>query len=147
VVAAQDGKPQQVPGQEAGLERPADYAGNNVVLEIRPGVFAIYAHMQPGSVRVQVGDRVTAGQVLGLLGNSGNSTGPHLHFGLYDGPDPLTDNSLPMAFDRWTLAGVIPPAVWAAALTADVLPPLVPTGGPRAEAATLPLYLDVAAFD
>ena len=61
--------------------------------------------MQPGSVRVRVGQRVRMGQQLGLLGNSGNTTGPHLHFGLTDGPHPLTFDSLPFEIDRFRFAG------------------------------------------
>ena len=54
--------------------------GNNVIMEIGDGLYAFYAHLQPGSLRVKVGDKVRRGQVLGLLGNSGNSSEPHLHF-------------------------------------------------------------------
>lgn len=64
-------------------------AGNFVIVEGDPGV-ALYAHLRNGSLRVQVGDVVAAGAVLGTVGNSGNSTMPHLHFHVMDGPDPYT---------------------------------------------------------
>lgn len=54
--------------------------GNFVVLEVAPGVFAHYAHLQPGSLTVKVGDRVRRGAVLGRLGQSGQAPLPHLHF-------------------------------------------------------------------
>lgn len=56
--------------------------GNYIVLEIRPGVFASYAHLQRGSVKVKPGEHVRKGQVLAHLGQSGNSAAPHLHFQL-----------------------------------------------------------------
>ena len=70
-------------------------AGNHVNLDLGGGVFAMYAHLQPGSIRVKVGDRVSRGQVLGLVGNSGNSTEPHLHFQLMDRNSPLGSEGLP----------------------------------------------------
>ncbi|HSU97457.1 MAG TPA: M23 family metallopeptidase, partial [Gemmatimonadaceae bacterium] len=54
--------------------------GNHVILDLGGGVYAFYAHMQKDSVAVHVGDRVTRGQVLGKLGNTGNTSAPHLHF-------------------------------------------------------------------
>ena len=69
------------------------------------GRFAFYAHLQPGSVRVKVGDTVKTGQVLGLLGNSGNSDAPHLHFHIMDGPRPLSSNGLPYRFSSFTSKG------------------------------------------
>jgi murein DD-endopeptidase MepM/ murein hydrolase activator NlpD len=71
------------------------------------GRFAFYAHLQPGSIRVKVGDTVKTGQVLGLLGNSGNSDAPHLHFHIMDGPRPLSSNGLPYRFTRFTSAGTL----------------------------------------
>lgn len=81
-------------------------AGNHVLVEGAAGV-ALYAHLQRGSARVRAGQRIAAGDVLGLVGNSGNSTMPHLHFHLMDGPDPLTAKGLPCAFayERWTDTG------------------------------------------
>jgi hypothetical protein len=58
----------------------ATAAGNYVIVDIGDGKYACYAHMVNGSVRVVPGDRVIEGQVLGLMGNSGNSDLPHLHF-------------------------------------------------------------------
>ena len=55
--------------------------GNHVLLEHSNGSRTIYCHMQNGTVRVSAGATVTCGQVLGRSGSSGNSTGPHLHFG------------------------------------------------------------------
>jgi hypothetical protein len=87
------------------IRRPRDFGGNNVVERIAPGEYAFYAHLQTGSVRVRAGQRVRTGQVLGLLGNTGNTSGPHLHFGIQDGPDVLTSDSLPYAIGSFTFQG------------------------------------------
>ncbi|MDQ0749578.1 murein DD-endopeptidase MepM/ murein hydrolase activator NlpD [Streptomyces africanus] len=72
--------------------------GNHVVLDLGNGTYALYAHLQRGSLAVREGDRVTAGQPLARCGNSGNSTEPHLHFQLMDGPDPDTARGLPFTW-------------------------------------------------
>src|SRR5262249_32927219 len=64
-------------------------AGNHVIVEHERGRFALYAHLQPNSVKVKVGDRVRRGQALGRLGNSGNSDAPHVHFHLCDASSAL----------------------------------------------------------
>lgn len=61
--------------------------GNHVILDLGDGVHAAYAHAQRGSLRVKAGDTVRAGQQIARCGNSGNTTEPHLHFHLLDGPD------------------------------------------------------------
>jgi murein DD-endopeptidase MepM/ murein hydrolase activator NlpD len=81
--------------------------GNKVILKIAPKVFAAYEHLQPGSLTVKVGDKVKAGAVLAKLGNTGPSTGAHLHFGLLDRPNVFTGRALPFVFDRYTLAGTV----------------------------------------
>lgn len=124
-----------------------DYAGNNVVVQIRPGVWATYAHLQPGSVAVRAGDRVRTGQRLGLLGSSGNSTGPHLHFQLSDGPDLTASNSLPFVLGGYTLAGAVDPASLSdATFTGADAPPLRVVGPARPGDGTLPLDLTVQDF-
>jgi hypothetical protein len=85
----------------------ADAGGNHVVVAIGHGRYAFYAHLQPGSVRVKVGDRVSVGQTLGLLGNSGNSNAPHLHFQLMSGPTPLASNGIPFRFGSFRSEGTL----------------------------------------
>ncbi|MGB8168246.1 MAG: peptidoglycan DD-metalloendopeptidase family protein [Chthoniobacteraceae bacterium] len=63
-----------------------DGAGNSAVIDHGNGEYGVYAHMQKGSVTVTAGQFVIAGTQLGLVGNSGSSDGPHLHFGLVDAP-------------------------------------------------------------
>lgn len=78
-------------------------AGNYLILE-GEGVVALYAHLRAGSVAVAPGDEVSAGTVIGNVGNSGNSTMPHLHFQLMDGVDPLSAKGVPCEFgsyERW----------------------------------------------
>jgi hypothetical protein len=147
VVHVRDGMPEETPGlQGLAVRTSADYAGNTVVLEIRPGVFAHYAHLIPGSLRVNVGDRVTAGEVLGLLGNTGNSSAPHLHFGIQDGPEIVSSNSLPFVFDRYTLQGTITEADLDAASTGPDPAPVSLGGSVGVQDATHPLYLTVIGF-
>jgi Peptidase family M23 len=73
--------------------------GNSVVLDHQNGEFSVIAHMQQGSVTVTQGQRVRQGEKLGLLGNSGESYGPHLHYQLQDGPDLNRANGLPLRFE------------------------------------------------
>ena len=80
-------------------------AGNHVIVEHGRGRFALYAHLQPGSLRVKVGDHVRRGQVLGRLGNSGNSDAPHIHFHLCDANSPLGCEGLPYVMERFELLG------------------------------------------
>jgi hypothetical protein len=107
VVTVIDGRPETGPFGTADLSTTEDYGGNTVVQRIRPGVYAYYAHFQPGSIRVKQGDRVRRGEVLGRLGSSGNSTNPHLHFGLQRGPGVLTSDSLPFEIRRYTVTGTV----------------------------------------
>jgi murein DD-endopeptidase MepM/ murein hydrolase activator NlpD len=72
--------------------------GNYVVLDHGGSEYSVYAHLRPGTVGVTVGQRVHAGERLGELGSSGNSTEPHLHFQVCDGPDPLNCVGIPVAF-------------------------------------------------
>ncbi|HWC96743.1 MAG TPA: M23 family metallopeptidase [Candidatus Sulfopaludibacter sp.] len=97
VVEVKDGIPENVPGENSRavpitLET---VGGNHIVLDLGGGRYAFYAHLQPGKLRVKMGDRVTRGQVLGLVGNSGNSTEPHLHFHVSDGVSPLGSEGMP----------------------------------------------------
>jgi murein DD-endopeptidase MepM/ murein hydrolase activator NlpD len=85
----------------------SDYGGNNVMLKIAPNVFAWYAHLRQGSIRVKVGDAVKAGAPIAQLGDTGPSEGPHLHFGLLDRPDPIAGRSLPFVLEGFTLAGAV----------------------------------------
>ena len=74
-------------------------AGNHVVVAHEGGVYSVYAHLAPASVKVEVGATVAAGQAIGALGGSGNSTEPHLHFHLCDSPSPLMCAGMPVKFD------------------------------------------------
>jgi Peptidase family M23 len=146
VVAAVDRFPDQTPNHPNPVTlREAD--GNYVILALGHGRFAFYAHLKPGSIRVNRGDRVRRGEVLGLLGNSGSSTGPHLHFHMMTGRSPLASDGLPYVFDRFRLTGRIPPLDDAleATINAGEPVPVDPAGaGPRRR--ELPLGRDVVSF-
>jgi murein DD-endopeptidase len=98
--------PRRPPGEARLATKAEDIGGNKVMLEIAPKVFAVYEHLQPGAM-VKVGDKVKAGAVLAKLGNTGPSTGAHLHFELLDKPDIFSGRSLPFVFERYTLAGTV----------------------------------------
>ncbi|MFH8882078.1 M23 family metallopeptidase [Streptomyces californicus] len=77
--------------------------GNHVILDLGERTYAVYAHLRRGSLRVRAGERVRAGQEIGCVGNSGNTTEPHLHFHLMDGPDLDAARGVPFT---WRGVGV-----------------------------------------
>jgi hypothetical protein len=79
--------------------------GNHIVLDLGNGKYAFYAHFQKKSLLVSIGDHVKRGQVLALLGNTGNSSAPHLHFHLMDGVSVLGSSGLPYVIDHFEVAG------------------------------------------
>jgi Peptidase family M23 len=106
VTQTKDGIPQNIPNKPPVVPITLEtIGGNHVITEIGDGLYAFYAHMQPGSLRVKVGDKVRRGQVLGLLGNSGNSTEPHLHFHICNANSELACEGLPYAFAEYELEG------------------------------------------
>jgi hypothetical protein len=107
VVFVQDGEPEETPGVPKLATEASGVGGNKVILKVAPKVYAAYEHLQTGSVAVKVGDQVKAGAVIAQLGNTGPSTGAHLHFGLLDTSDVFTGRSLPFVFEQYTLAGTV----------------------------------------
>lgn len=124
----------------------AEADGNYVILELSEGIYAFYAHLKLGSVTIQPGDLVTKGQEIGRTGNSGSSTGPHLHFQLMDRPSALAANAKPYVFDSFTVRGKTPPIdeLMQSDPERDPVPIDTATAGPRQN--QLPLGRDVSDF-
>jgi murein DD-endopeptidase MepM/ murein hydrolase activator NlpD len=83
-----------------------DIAGNFVIIQgkgVWDGVWAFLGHMKTSSVKVGNGDLIEPGDLLGNVGHSGNSTAPHLHFQLMDGPDATTAKGIPCCFEEYEL--------------------------------------------
>ena len=109
VVETKDGIPENTPQikKRAVPMTLETIAGNYVLLDIGGGRFALYAHFQPGSLKVKTGDRVKVGQVLGSVGNSGNSDLPHLHFQIADAASPLGAEGVPYVLKSFKMQGVV----------------------------------------
>lgn len=106
VVAIRDGIPDNKPGHvgaEALNLTLETVTGNTVVIDLGHGQFAYYAHLQPGSLRVKVGQRVSRGEVIGLVGNSGSSFEPHLHFEVTTSPVAMRGEGVPYVIDDFTV--------------------------------------------
>ena len=106
VVAIHDGIPENTPFSES-MAVPITLdtiAGNFVILDIGDA-YVLYGHLQPGSLVVEPGQKVRRGEVLGRLGNSGNSDAPHLHLHLADKAAPLAAEGLPFVFERFDWRG------------------------------------------
>ena len=85
-----------------------DATGNYVALDLGDGRFAFYEHLKPGSLQVKPGQRVKRGEIIGALGFTGDSTGPHLHFHVADANSPLGAEGLPFVFERFEVLGSYP---------------------------------------
>lgn len=87
-----------LPDQAIGSSDPENPAGNHVVIDFGSEEYGFLAHLQQGSLRVSKGDAVTAGQEIGLCGNSGNTSEPHLHFHMQTSPILGQGHGLPAQF-------------------------------------------------
>jgi len=77
-----------------GEMNPEDPLGNHVIIDHGNDEFSYLAHFKEGSIEVAEGDQVKSGDVLGQVGNSGNSSEPHIHFHVADSADMETSNSI-----------------------------------------------------
>lgn len=95
-----------LPDNTPGVMDPEHAAGNHVMLDFGDGEYALLAHLQHGSLRVHAGDHVRMGQRIGLCGNSGNTSEPHVHMHLQD-DKPLFHGArgLPLAFVHYSTDG------------------------------------------
>jgi murein DD-endopeptidase MepM/ murein hydrolase activator NlpD len=141
-----DGEPNRPPmGAQPALTDLTEriLMGNFVVLEVAPGVFAHYAHLQPGSLTVKVGDRVRRGSVLGRLGQSGQAPLPHLHFQVSNAITFEESEGLPFVFRAFEGTGS---ATLGEVLDQTAKVPVAPTLVKPCQQA-LPLDGDVVLFD
>jgi murein DD-endopeptidase MepM/ murein hydrolase activator NlpD len=87
VIAARRGIVRQAKGDlpdDGGASEAGQH--NHIMIEHEDGTVAFYAHLEQGSIKVKVGEKVEVGQHIANSGNSGNTGGlPHLHFGVYQG--------------------------------------------------------------
>jgi hypothetical protein len=92
-------------GGNPTVKTSADYGGNGLTVKIDDHRYALYGHMQPGSITHEVGDKLKAGDPVGRLGSTGNSTIPHLHFGIQETQDGFASNSVPYVISSYTVTG------------------------------------------
>lgn len=105
VAAVRDGMAESRSVKGNPKHAQGDAAGNFVSLDIGGGRFAIYEHLKPGSVTVKPGDLVRTCQVIGALGFSGDTTGPHLHFHVADAAMPLLGEGKAFVFAAYEQLG------------------------------------------
>src|SRR5262249_12995442 len=91
VIETLDSLDDQVPGAlpDPATITVANIDGNHIILDLGKGLYAFYAHLKKGTLRVKKGDRVRLGQEMARTGNTGNTSGPHLHFHIMTSPSAL----------------------------------------------------------
>jgi Peptidase family M23 len=121
--------------------------GNFIIQDIGDSQYGFYAHLQKGSLLVKPGDTVKKGQVIAKLGNTGNSSVPHMHFHLMNGPSALGSDGLPYEIDAFEYAGQVDLTEYREA--DDYLSGTFPSGRlatPEPRTDELPLLLAVVNF-
>lgn len=146
IVAMRFDLPEQKPGANPTGLTLDEYGGNHIVQDLGDGVYAFYAHLQPDNpLGVEMGQELKKGETVGLLGNTGNTDSPHLHFHLMDSPSPLGSNGIPFVYDAFELEGTI---------TSEDLDAKIAAGGPftidttdaASEKDLYPLWLTVTGY-
>lgn len=101
VTQAVDGVPDNIPGEKNPMYAP----GNSLIIKTIHNEFIFFAHFKQSSICVNRGEKILRGQLLGLCGNSGNSTEPHLHFHIQDSDDLNLGNGVKCFFNRIMVTG------------------------------------------
>ena len=100
-----DMAPGAIPDQAIMRDDMRRLLGNAVAVSHANGEFSYYAHLQQASLQVNEGEMIRRGTLLGRVGNSGNSPGPHLHFHVMNGPNLFIDQGLPFRFSHFEAGG------------------------------------------
>jgi hypothetical protein len=79
--------------------------GNAIIIDHHNGEYSLLCHFKHNSIRVRVGDEIKQGDIIGLCGNTGNTSQPHVHFNLQDGPFMHTAKALPAQFKKIVVDG------------------------------------------
>ena len=111
VVSVLEGLEDQPPGSLPDPESLTlkTVTGNHVILKLQPHVYAFYAHLRKDSIQAKVGDKVKKGDEIARVGNSGNTSAPHLHLHLMDTPSPIGSAPIPYTYDQFKITGYIEP--------------------------------------
>jgi hypothetical protein len=147
VASVIDGQPEQTPGSYPTNIALDAADGNSVILDLGEKRYALYAHLQPGSIKVHRGEKVHLGQVLGLVGDTGNSVVPHLHFQVMDGPSSFSSNGLPYEISNYEMTGKSHGTEAFDQAESDGTPlPLTPISPPQAVKEAMPLDQTIISF-
>jgi murein DD-endopeptidase len=99
-----DGIPDNIPGK-LPLVTVQTITGNHVIVRIAADTYVMFAHLKQGSIRVRLHQKIKRGAELAQVGNSGNTTGAHLHFQAIDGNSALAAEGIPFIFDKFRFLG------------------------------------------
>jgi hypothetical protein len=147
VVSVIDGQPEQTPGSYPTNIALDAADGNSVILDLGEKRYALYAHLQPGSIKVHRDEKVRLGQVIGLVGDTGNSIVPHLHFQVMDSPSSLASNGLPYEISDFEMTGRSPGTeAFDQAETNGTPLTVTPFSPPRAIKEAMPLDQTIISF-
>ncbi len=147
VVSVIDGQPEQTPGSYPTHIALNEADGNSIILDLGEKRYALYAHLQPGSIKVHRGEKVHLGQVIGLVGDTGNSIVPHLHFQVTDRPSSLASNGLPYEISEFEMTGKSPGTEAFDKAETDGTPlPVTPFSPPQAVKRAMPLDQTIISF-
>ncbi|HEX8782537.1 MAG TPA: M23 family metallopeptidase [Steroidobacteraceae bacterium] len=161
VVVASDGRDDQPPRPH---EPPpldiADTVGNHVIIKVKQGEiddgdqpgritrYLLYGHLKKGSIAVEVGQRVHRGDQVGLIGNSGFTSTPHLHFQVLTTPTFYPTDSTPYVFDQFDLVGFETKRIWDDNIAGQPngTIPFAPASEPFERQLVMPLDRDIVTF-
>ena len=101
VVMVVDGIKDNIPG----VLNPIYIPGNTVIVKTKNDEYLFFAHFKQHSIKVKQGQKIKQGQLLGLCGNSGNSSEPHLHFHIQDGEEMNTATGIKCYFENIIVNG------------------------------------------
>ena len=101
IVLVVDGVKDNTPG----ISNPYYILGNTVIIKTQNNEYLFFAHFKQHSIVVKQGQKVKQGQLLGLCGNSGNSSEPHLHFHIQNVEDMNSATGVKCYFDKILVNG------------------------------------------